>query len=219
MKKKAPQKDKTLPPKLKEAKAVTKGKPTPGMARAKTAALPPPKPDPRFTQAVQNYESGVRAMQEHKFDRARTILEKVLTGPSRELADRARMHLNICNQQLAKVSTNFKNLEEHYDYAVSLMNTSDYDGARAHLEKLVKQNSKSDYILYGMAILESLTNHPEECLRYLIDAVRLNPSNRFQARNDSDFANMADDPRFTELLYPEPDAEAAAIGNSGSKRF
>jgi hypothetical protein len=26
---------------------------------------------------------------------------------------------------------------------------------------------------------------------------------RFQARNDSDFRNMADDPRFTELLYPE----------------
>jgi len=32
----------------------------------------------------------------------------------------------------------------------------------------------------------------------------MNPHNRFQARNDSDFQNMADDPRFTELLYPEP---------------
>jgi len=32
----------------------------------------------------------------------------------------------------------------------------------------------------------------------------LNPQNRFQARNDSDFQQMADDPRFTELLYPEP---------------
>jgi len=24
-----------------------------------------------------------------------------------------------------------------------------------------------------------------------------------QARNDSDFKNMTDDPRFTELIYPE----------------
>jgi hypothetical protein len=41
-------------------------------------------------------------------------------------------------------------------------------------------------------------------LKNLGEAIRLNPQNRFQARNDSDFQNMADDPRFTELLYPEP---------------
>jgi hypothetical protein len=27
---------------------------------------------------------------------------------------------------------------------------------------------------------------------------------RFQARNDSDFQNLVEDPRFTELLYPDP---------------
>jgi hypothetical protein len=37
----------------------------------------------------------------------------------------------------------------------------------------------------------------------LDQAVGMNPSNRYQARNDSDFQNLADDPRFTELLYPE----------------
>jgi hypothetical protein len=31
----------------------------------------------------------------------------------------------------------------------------------------------------------------------------MNPKNRLQARVDNDFQNMADDPRFTELLYPE----------------
>ncbi|HZD94991.1 MAG TPA: hypothetical protein VE133_12100, partial [Candidatus Sulfotelmatobacter sp.] len=44
----------------------------------------------------------------------------------------------------------------------------------------------------------------ESSLKNLGEAIRLNPQNRFQARNDSDFQNMADDPRFTELLYPEP---------------
>ena len=38
-------------------------------------------------------------------------------------------------------------------------------------------------------------------------ALRLNPQLRFQARNDSDFQNLAEDPRFTELLYPDPGAE------------
>ena len=41
-----------------------------------------------------------------------------------------------------------------------------------------------------------------------MEAIRLNPANRYQARNDSDFKNLADDPRFTELLYPDTSAEA-----------
>ena len=33
--------------------------------------------DPRHTQAVQNYESGLRALQEHKFEKAKGHLQKV----------------------------------------------------------------------------------------------------------------------------------------------
>ena len=40
-------------------------------------------------------------------------------------------------------------------------------------------------------------------LQHLEQAIKLNPQNRIQARSDSDFSNMVDDPRFTELLYPE----------------
>ena len=44
-------------------------------------------------------------------------------------------------------------------------------------------------------------------MRHLDEAIRLNPSLRFQARNDSDFQNLAEDPRFTEMLYPDPGAD------------
>jgi len=172
------------------------------MQKASTSKAPPP-PDPKYTQAVQNYESGLKAVQEHKFDKAKGLLEKVLAGPSKELADRARVHLNRCNQQLSRGATSFKTLGEHYDYAVSLINVGNYDEARQHLEKILKQNSKSDFAYYGLALLDCLTNRSEDCLRNLNDAIKLNASNRFQARNDPDFKNMADDPRFTELLYPE----------------
>ena len=178
-------------------------------AKTKSVAKPVVKVDPRFTQAVQNYETGLKAMQTHKFDKAKTSFEKVLGGPSTELADRARLHLNICNQQLAKISTSFKTPEEHYDYAVSLMNNGDYEGSRSHLEKILKNYPKEDYASYGLAVLDCLTGQVENALRNLQQSIKLNPSNRFQARNDSDFARMADDPRFTELLYPEP-TEAAA---------
>jgi tetratricopeptide (TPR) repeat protein len=177
------------------------------MQKASTSKAPPP-PDPKYTQAVQNYESGLKAMQEHKFDKAKGLLEKVLAGPSKELADRARVHLNTCNQQLSRGATSFKTLGEHYDYAVSLVNSGEYDEAREHMEKILKQNPKADFAYYGLALLDCLTNRSEDCLRNLNDAIKLNTSNRFQARNDPDFKNMADDPRFTELLYPEVPPEA-----------
>lgn len=175
-------------------------------ATPKKAAAAPE--DPRVTQALQNYESGLRALQEHKFDKAKPLFQKVLAGPSKELIDRAAVHLSICNQHLERATANqFKSLEEHYDYTVSLMNVGDYVTAREHIDKLLKQSPKSDFVIYGLAALDCLTGHVEESLKHLEEALRLNPSLRFQARNDSDFHNLAEDPRFTELLYPDPAAD------------
>lgn len=168
---------------------------------------PPLRDDPRFAQAVENYEAALKALQERKFERAKGLLQKVIEGPSTELADRATVHLKLCTQQLAPASTAFKTPEEHYDFAVSLMNQGKYDDARTHLEKILKQHPKADYALYGLAVLDCLTSKVEDSLRHLDEAIRLNPGLRFQARNDSDFQNLADDPRFTELLYPEPGTE------------
>src|ERR1700704_1540141 len=166
--------------------------------------------DPRFAQAVQNYEAGLRALQEHKFEKAKASLQKVIAGGNKELADRAAVHLSACNQHLDRVTNQFKSPEEHYDYAISLMNVGDYVMAREHLEKLSKQVPKADYVAYGLAALDCLTGHVEDSLRHLDNAIRLNPALRFQARNDSDFQNLAEDPRFTELLYPDPGADLAS---------
>jgi tetratricopeptide (TPR) repeat protein len=173
--------------------------------------------DPRYAQALQSYEAGLRAMQEHKFDKAKPHFQKVLASPSKELADRATVHLNTCAQHLEHTaSVQFKTPEEHFDYAVSLMNVGDYVTAREHLEKLLKQNPKADYVIYGLAALDCLTGHVEDSLRHLDEALRLNSQLRFQARNDSDFQNLAEDPRFTELLYPDPgEAEPSDSGLGG----
>ena len=175
--------------------------------------------DPRFAQAVQNYEGGVKAMQEHKFERAKGLLEKVAAGPVRELADRAAMHINSCNQQLAKSQGGgFKSPEEHYDYAISLMNSGSFDDARSHLEKILRSHPKADYAHYGMAVLECLQGRFEQSLKSLTDAIRLNAANRFQARNDADFERLMDDPRFTEVLYPEPGEMQTEIEERGRKK-
>jgi tetratricopeptide (TPR) repeat protein len=172
-------------------------------------------PDPQLAQLLQAYEGGLRAMQEHKYDKAKALLQKVVAGPNRELADRANVHINACHQQLDRGATQFKTTEEHYDYVVSLINVGDYVSAREHLEKLSKQAPKADYVAYGVAALDCLTGHVEDSLRNLGRAIGLNPALRFQARNDSDFQNLSEDPRFTELLYPDPGAEMALPAEEG----
>src|SRR5437588_10252175 len=140
MKKKAIQKLKRSSAKSSNSKKISTAKGNVSGGGHKPQPKAAAKPDPRFTQAVQNYESGLKLLQTQKFDKAKVALEKVLEGPSTELADRARMHINICNQQLAKTSTTFKTAEEQYDYAISLMNGGDYEEARNQLTKLVKNH-------------------------------------------------------------------------------
>ena len=164
--------------------------------------------DPRFTQAMQSYEAGLRALQAHKYDKPKTYFEKVVASASSELADRAHVHLTTCNQQMGRVSTNFKTAEEQFDYAVSLMNMGDYIAARENFDALTAKYPKLDFIWYGLAALNCLTGRFAEAIANLSEAIRLNPANRFQARNDSDFRNLLDDPRFTELLYPDTSADA-----------
>ena len=90
---------------------------------------------------------------------------------------------------------------------MSLINAGDYVTASEQLEKLLKQNPKAEFVLYGLAALHCLTGHIEESLKTLSEAIQINPGIRFQARNDIDFQNLAEDPRFTELLYPDPGVE------------
>jgi tetratricopeptide (TPR) repeat protein len=173
--------------------------------------ITPKKPvteDPRHTQAVQSYELGLRALQERKFEKAKGHLQKALSGPNKSLVDRAQVHILTCEKHLETTSLQFKTAEEHYDYAVSLINAGDYVTAREHLDKLLKQNPKAEYVLYGLAALDCLTGHVEESLKTLDEAIHAKPALRFQARNDTDFQNLAEDPRFTELLYPDPGAES-----------
>lgn len=204
MPKKAAPKLKRSSPKSLKNKHVSRKVPASGGAAPVAPKRPTFADDPRFAQAVQNYEAGLKALQGRKFDRAKALLEKVATGAIKELADRASVHLQTCEQQLARASsTSFKSSEEHFDYAISLMNAGDFDTARGHLEKLQRQATKADYVWYGLAVLDCLTHKYESALKHLGEAIRLDGANRYRARNEADFQNLADDPRFTELLYPE----------------
>jgi tetratricopeptide (TPR) repeat protein len=142
-------------------------------------------------------------MQQGKYEKAHEAFNQMLATSPGDFAERIRMYINACVQQISKGKTQFLSDEERYDYAISLLNEGNYEDARAELKKILTDNDRADYAFYGLAVISSMTGDAHNCLEHLTEAIRLNAKNRIQARADSDFQDMADDPRFTELLYPE----------------
>ncbi len=152
---------------------------------------------------LKQYETAVTYMQAGNYTAAHPALEALLKNSPPEFTDRIRMYLAACIAQAKKGAAEFSSPEEKYDYAVSLLNDGQYEEAREHLDEIIQGDSNADYGFYGLAVLASITGDTQSCLEKLTNAIRLNAKNRIQARSDSDFQDMADDPRFTELLYPE----------------
>jgi tetratricopeptide (TPR) repeat protein len=162
--------------------------------------------DPRVQAQMKLYDEALGLFHQQKFQRAKQELEKILEGPSKELADRARMHIRIAEQRMKpSQEANPRTPEEHYQRGVAMMNLGRWDDARESLEKARKLAPKADHIVYALAALDCLTGEADAALANLKTAIELRGANRYHARNDEDFAFLQEDPRFTELLYPEKD--------------
>jgi tetratricopeptide (TPR) repeat protein len=165
--------------------------------------------DPRVQAQLKLYDEALSLFHQQKFAKAKGELEKVLEGPSKELADRARMHLKIAEQRMKPShEQNPKTADEHYQRGVAMMNIGRWDDARESLDKARKASPKADYVHYALAALDCLTGEADSAMKNLKVAIDLRPENRYHARNDEDFAFLQEDPRFTEMLYPEKDGSA-----------
>ncbi len=160
--------------------------------------------DPLVQQQLKQYEEALQHFQQQKFDKAKHMFQKVAGGPGKELSDRAKVHARICEQRLSRLPTPTpRGSEDHYQRGVAMMNLGQWDEARESLLRAKKLAPKADYVYYAMAALDCLTGEAEAAMENLKIAIELRPENRYHARNDEDFAFLHEDPRFTELLYPE----------------
>ncbi len=177
---------------------------TTAIGRKKTTSIAQKGNGNAFTgPAFQHYQAAVQLLQQGKYDKALAALEKLLPDAPPELKERVRMYIVTCQRQIGKAELAFETPEEHYDYAISQLNTGYYEEAREQFNLILERHPNADYAYYGLAVLDAITGRVQECLNNLSQAIEMNPKNRLQARVDNDFQSMADDPRFTELLYPE----------------
>jgi len=174
-------------------------------------AAPPkptaPKPErPEHLEALAAYEQGVAALQAHDYPRASAMLRSVLSRyPSeRELHERVRLYLNVCERHMAPRASSPTTPEERVFAATLAVNAGDFEAALSHLRAATDESPEHDHALYMLASVLALREQPGEAVPILLRAIELNPDNRAMARHDPDLESLRQDETVRAALEAAP---------------
>jgi tetratricopeptide (TPR) repeat protein len=134
---------------------------------------------------------------------ARGLFERVALGPIPAMAHSAQLHAVMCARRVAVREPSLKTSEEHYDYAIALINERRFPEAERHLTEAIARTPDADHVHYALALCHGLTGDLRSAYAHLRRAIEIAPRNRTAARNDPDFATIARLSPLLELLYPE----------------
>jgi tetratricopeptide (TPR) repeat protein len=149
------------------------------------------------------FDAAMKLFHARQFAEARAYFQQAGAGEERDIAQRAQLHIAMCDRRLQPAAVSFGTAEEHYTYGVALINTRDAAEARVHLEKALAIAPGSDHIYYALALAQALAGDLAGARENLRRAIELEPRNRLLARRDADFAPLANQPPFSSLLYPD----------------
>lgn len=156
----------------------------------------------QYQSAVKNFEAAARYFQKQSYDKAEEIFKKLAEGPIPEIAERARVHLRLCQQKLRASAPAPKSAEDYYNLGVAELNLRNFEQALEYLNKADKMTPNQEHIRYALAAVHARQGNVDLALEHLKAAIALRPENRTQARLDEDFASVAADPRFKRLISP-----------------
>jgi tetratricopeptide (TPR) repeat protein len=186
-------------------------KPVP-VAAPPPAPAPPPPRKPTYHEAVAMYERGLQALQRRDFaasaDALRTVIERY--PDERELLERARLYLKVCERELEPKEPAPKTADEWVYAATVALNQEDEANALLHLQRALAADSRHDHAHYMMAVASARRNDVNAALDHLRRAVALNPENRSIARQDPELDSLREAPAFKAALDTPPAEGAAA---------
>jgi tetratricopeptide (TPR) repeat protein len=157
------------------------------------AAAVVPRQGETFAKAAELFHAG-------RFAEARKLFEAAAEGPSPAMAHSARVHVRMCDQRLGKAAPVLASADDHYNYAVTLMNRRDFQAARPHLEEALRITGDGDHLHYLLAVCLGWQGDLDGACRHLKRAIEIHPRNRAIARTDPDFAELVHRPGIHELL-------------------
>jgi tetratricopeptide (TPR) repeat protein len=173
---------------------------------ASDAAAQSPKRRETYFEAVALYEKGLEALQRHAYQQAASLLESVLRlyPEERELHERVRLYLNICQRQATQREAAPQTIDERLYAATLSINGGQYDQAIVHLRLVRDEDPDNDHAIYMLAVAHAQRDEHAEAVAHLERAIALNPENRALARNDPDLEPLRDDEAFRAALEAPP---------------
>ena len=159
-----------------------------------------------YFEAVALYERGLELLQRHAYREAADAFESVLRQypEEKELHERVRQYLNICQRQTTPRETAPRTIDERLYAATLAINTGQYDQAIAHLRLVRDEDPDNDHALYMLAVAHAQRDEHAEAVAHLERAIALNGENRALARNDPDLEPLRDDESFRAALEAPP---------------
>ena len=189
-------------------KPALKSKPAAVKPATKVVARPLPVkavPSKQFAGAVNALEAGIKLMFAQDFAKAVKAFNKVLADypEEPEIQASAKARIQACEKKIQeRARTIYRTPDDHYNVAVALMNSGDLSTAMTHLQSALKLAPKADHILYAIAAANALQGNRDEALHFLKQSIHHRAENRFQAQQDTDFAVLAEEQAFKDLITP-----------------
>ena len=161
-----------------------------------------PKIAPPQEDQIEMFDKAVGLLHAGDFAQAEILFEKAASGPAREVSHVARVHARICARRANRAAPALASAEDHYNYAVALINRRELSAAEDHLLEALKLAPGGDHIYYALALCRGLRGEIQQAWESLGRAIELNPRNRAQARSAPDFAEFAHRQPVAALLFP-----------------
>jgi tetratricopeptide (TPR) repeat protein len=155
-----------------------------------------------YLAALKEFEAAVRQFQRKKYEKASELFTKLTESRAHDVADRARIHLRLCEQKQKSEAAAPKNPEEFYLRGVAALNTGNLDDALDFLAKAHKLRPNVEHIQYALAAAHARQGNTDAAIERLKSAIELRSENRAQARRDDDFQSLSNDLRFIRLVKP-----------------
>jgi Tfp pilus assembly protein PilF len=163
---------------------------------------------------VAVYERGVAALQRHDFsaaaDRFREVLQRY--PEERELHERARLYLRVCERELQRREPTPQTFDERVYAATLALNAGRDEEALRHLTSALTEDAQSGNVHYMLAVVHARRGDGEASLSHLRQAVALDPETRGVARRDPDLDGLREAEVFRQIV------EAPAAPAGGRRR-
>lgn len=148
-----------------------------------------------FAKAMKLFAKG-------SYGEAKPLFEQASSGPNISINESASMYGRMCAQRLNQERVALKTADDHYNYAVSMMNLRRFDEAAAALRKAIELGD-AGHIRYAMALACGMQGDIPGAAAQLQRAIDLDRTIRTAARNDPDFQSLLQDHAIRALVTGE----------------